>query len=228
MQRQMASTVPSSEKMAHAMEKMRKSAARFSMRLREVVRSALVFTVISRGLASLREWLGRVVRSNDEAVAAISKLKGALLTLAQPLINILIPAFTAFLNVLTQVISSVAGFVSSMFGATIEQSKEAANGLYEETEALEGAGAAAESAGKSLASIDQINKLSASGSGAGGSASAETAPDFSFDTGETEGMLGKILDLVKLIGTALLYWKLPKSLQGGIKRLSGCFYRWTE
>ena len=222
-QQQMAATGPVSERMAAAMDRMQKSANRFSMRLREVVRSALVFTVISRGLASLREWLGRVVRSNDEAVAAISKLKGALLTLAQPLINILIPAFTAFLNVLTQVISSVAGFVSSMFGATIEQSKEAANGLYEETEALEGAGAAAESVGKSLASFDQINKLSASGSGAGGSASAETAPDFSFDTGETKGMLGKILDLVKLIGTALLYWKLPKSLQGGIKTLIGLF-----
>src|SRR5699024_5503163 len=82
-QQQLAAAGPSSEAMANAMNRMEKSANRFSSRLREVVRSALVFTLISQALASLREWFGRVIKTNDEATEAIGRLKGALLTLAQ-------------------------------------------------------------------------------------------------------------------------------------------------
>ncbi len=87
---QLAASGPSSETMARAMQKAEKSAQKFSMRLREVIRSALVFTLISQGLAALRNWMGKVIKTNDEASAAVSRLKGALLTLAQPLLSVVI------------------------------------------------------------------------------------------------------------------------------------------
>lgn len=180
-QQQMVATEPISEKMAVAMEKMQKSANNFSKRLTSVVRSALVFTVLSQGLASLREWLGKVIKSNDEATAAIARLKGALLTLVQPLVDVIIPAFTRFVDILAQLITSVAQFVSMLFGTSAQESAAAAENLYNETEALESVEDAAKKAEKSLASFDQINKLSGSNSGSAGS--SNITPDFSAITG---------------------------------------------
>lgn len=202
--------------MSAAMDRMHKSMNRFSLRLREVIRSALIFTVISQGLASLRKWMGNVIKTNDETVAAIGRLKGALLTLAQPLVNVIIPAFTTLANILTRVISLIAQALSSLFGSTIDQSAEAAKNLYDETEAIESVGDAAKGAGKSLASFDEINQLSGGSVGAtggGGDASSTIEPDFSF-LDMLDERLDKIAKAVLLIGTGFALWKIGSALPG--------------
>lgn len=215
-QQNMARTGPSSRAMADAMEKMEKSAQRFSMRLREVIRSALIFTVISSALASLRDWMGNVIKTNDEASAAFARLKGALLTLAQPLVNVIVPAFTTLANILTRVISLIAQAMSALFGTTIEQSAEAAENLYNETEALEGVGDAAKKAGKSMASFDEINQLSggSTGGAGGGDTSASTIqPDFSF-LDSLNDRLDQIAKSVLLIGAGFALWKIGSAIPG--------------
>lgn len=201
-QKQLASSGPNTERMSQAMERMQKNAGKFSMRLREVVRSALIFTVISQGLASLREWFGKVIKTNDEATAAIGRLKGALLTLVQPLVNVIIPAFTAFVNVLSRIVSAVAKVVSALFGTTAEQSAEAAENLYNEANAIESVGSAAEKAAGSLAGFDEINQLSdsSSSSSGGGTGSLDTiSPDFRGSISD------QLLGIVELFtGAALL------------------------
>ena len=204
-QQQLAAAGPSSEAMANAMNRMEKSANRFSSRLREVVRSALVFTLISQALASLREWFGRVIKTNDEATEAIGRLKGALLTLAQPLVSVIIPAFTMFVNVLTRMIQAISDFVSWLFGTTSETSADAAENLYEESEALESVGAAADEAAGSLAGFDEINTINtknAAGSSAGGSGLDKIKPIFeNFDTLEYKR---KIDEITAYVSGALL------------------------
>lgn len=221
LQQQLAAAGPTSERMSQAMERMQKSASRFSLRLREVVRSALVFTLISQALASLREWLGRVVQSNNEAAAAISRLQGALLTLAQPLLNVIIPAFTAFVNILAQIVTAIANVVSLLFGSTVQQSSQAAESLNNEANALEGVGSAAEEASGSLAGFDEINQLAGESASAGG-ASTAISPTFDFSQADT-GLLDEILNMVKLIGAALLYWKIPEQFRNGLRTILGLF-----
>lgn len=200
---------------AYAGESMR----RFGLRLKEVVRSALIFTVISQSVSKLREWLGKVIKTNDEAQKSFAQLKGALLTLAQPLVEVLIPALITFANVMTRVTLAVAQLMSMLFGKTISQSQEAAKSLNEETKALEGVEGASEDAGKSMASFDEINKLS-SGAAGGGAAESET-PSFDFDLESQEGKLNGILGLITAIGAALLAWKLGGSLLGSLKIFAG-------
>lgn len=106
------------------------------------------------------------------------RLKGALLTMAQPLLSVVIPAFVMLVNLLTQLVSIVAQVLAALFGTTLNGAAESAEALNAETEALEGVGGAAKKAGKSLASFDEINKLSSGNSGGGG-ASSGIAPDFS-------------------------------------------------
>lgn len=185
-------TASKASSMSAALERAKEGASTFATRLKGVVTSALIFTVISQALAKFRDWMSKVIKTNDEASAAMARLRGSLLTLVQPLVNVLIPAFTTFANVLTRVISMVSQIVSALFGTTAEQSAEAAKGLYEETNALEGtagametAGEAAEKAQKSLAGFDEINQLSgdssntSSGGETAGTSSGGTAPDFS-------------------------------------------------
>ena len=74
-----------SAKMAEVSASVEKSMNKFGRRLSGVLRSALVFTVLSRGLSQLRSWLSQTIMQNEAARAAVARLKGALLTLAQPL-----------------------------------------------------------------------------------------------------------------------------------------------
>lgn len=192
----------SASKMGAAMERAKKSAEGFATRLKGVVTSALVFTVVSQGLAKFREWMGKVIQTNDEASAAMARLRGSLLTLAQPLVNVLIPAFTTLVNVLTRIVSIAAQIVSSLFGTTVEQSAEAAENLYNESNAIEDVSGAAKKAGKSLAGFDEINQLSGdqpSGGAGGGVSAGGTAPDF---TGPINDSLTGIVEL--FTGAALL------------------------
>lgn len=196
-----------------AIVKAEKSMGRFGMRLREVVRSALVFTLITQALAKFRGWMGKVVQANGEASAAVARLKGALLTLSQPLVNIIVPAFTALVNVLARVVSTFAQLFSMLTGKSIKSTKDAAKALDQETAALEGTGAAADDAGKSMAGFDEINQLSdASGKSASGSGGKSISPDFEFDTDITDGQLKNILGLVEAVGAAFLAWRISKSL----------------
>lgn len=201
--------------MADAQEKAEKSMNRFALRLREVMRSALIFTLITQSLAKFREWMSKVVKSNAEASASMARLKGALLTLAQPLVDVLIPAFVTLVNVLTKVVSVAAQIVSMLFGKTAKQSAEAAAALNEQMNALEGVGAAAEESAGALASFDEINKLSGGTSGSG-AASETIEPVFEIDTELPESRLNNILSLVTAIGEALLAWKISSALGGGL------------
>lgn len=145
--------------------------ARFSNRVKRLALRAFVFTIIAKALSVARDYVWKVIQTNDEAVAAIGNLKGALLTLAQPLLGVVVPAFIALVNILNSVVSAIANIVSMIFGTTAKKSEAAAKSLYKEANAVEKVGAAAKDAQANLASFDEINTLSSS-SGGGGAASA--------------------------------------------------------
>lgn len=204
---------------ARAVEQADQRIKKFSDRVKGLVKRVFIFTMITAALRSMKDWMGKVVQSNSEASAAVARLKGALLTLAQPILSVLIPAFTALVNILTRIVSAIAGMVSLLFGKTIGQAKDAAKNMYDEAEAIEATGSAAKKASKSLASFDEINKLSNSASGGGGGSAAK--PDFSFDTSSMASDFEKILNWVNLIGAALLAWKLSKGFMDGLTKFVG-------
>lgn len=170
-------------------------------RLTGLAKRVFVFSLFTTALRSLRDWMGKAIKTNAEASEALARLKGSLLALAQPILNYVIPAFTAFVNVLTKAIQLIGSAVSKIFGSSYDASAKAAQGLYEEQQALSGVGAAAKEAGKSLASFDEINQLSgdnaAAGGGAGGGGAA--APDF---TGMVTDSLDSVIGI--LTGLALM------------------------
>lgn len=192
---ELATAGHNSEKMNSGVKKAAKSANGFARRLKSVVTSALVFTVITQALSKFRDWIGNVIKVSPEATAAIAKLKGALLTLVQPLVNIIIPAFTKFVNIIAAIISKIASVFAVLTGSTVESSRAAAKALNQQTSALNGTGAAAKEAKKQLLGFDEINQLTENTSGGGGGGSGTIAPDFSaqeFDSTFLDTILEKV------------------------------------
>lgn len=183
-------------------------------RVEKLAKRVFIFSMITAALRSMRTWLMEIVKSDQEASAAMAQLKGALLTLAQPLVQVIVPAFTLLVRVIAAVVTQIARLVAAISGKSLSSAAASAKALNAQTKALKGTGKAAKDAGKSLASFDEINQLSSSSSGGGGGASADSiAPDFSF-MDEVDARLRKIADAVILIGGGLAAWKLSSLLPG--------------
>lgn len=183
-------------------------------RVEKLAKRVFIFSMITAALRSVRTWLVEIVKSDQEASAAMAQLKGALLTLAQPLVQVLVPAFTLLVRVIAAVVTQIARLVAAISGKSLSSTAASAKALNAQTKALKGTGKAAKDAGKSLAAFDEINQLSSNSSGSGGGASADTiAPDFSF-MDEVDARLRKIADAVILIGGGLAAWKLSSLLPG--------------
>ena len=155
-------------------------------RLGSAIKSALVFSVIYQGLSMMRQQIGAYLSVNTQFMTALRRLQGALLTAFQPIYEIVVPALTTFINVLTRAVAAVAQFFAALFGKTAKQAQSNAENLYDQANATQAAGDAAEEASKQLAAFDEINKLDGKNSaGGGGSAGAETGPLFDFEYEET-------------------------------------------
>lgn len=146
-------------RMKNATAEADKKMEKFADRVKNLAKRVFVFSLITSALRSMRTWFGNVIKSNKEATAAIAKFKGALLTLVQPLVNAIIPALTKLINILTYGITALSRIMSALFGTTAEESANAAEALYKQTEALNSTGNAAKSAAKQLANFDEINQL---------------------------------------------------------------------
>lgn len=177
---------------------------KFSQHVKTLAKRVLVFSLITAGLRALKNYLWEAIQQNDEAVAAIARLKGALMTLAQPIVEVVIPAFTVLINVITRIVTAVAKLISMLFGTTIQKSAAGAKALNKQKDAIDGVGEAAKEASKYLAGFDELNVMdsqdnsSASGSG-GFDTSGGIAPDF---TSMIDDGLSAILEL--FTGAALL------------------------
>lgn len=213
-----------SERMELAAKNVSDSMNTFGKRVSGLFKRVLVFSLITRALQSLRTWLGKTIMQNEEARAAVARLKAAFLTLAQPILQVVIPVFVKLVNILTQVVTAIAKFFGMLSGKSWSSQKSAAQGLNDEQKALEGVGAAAKDASKSMASFDEINQLTdntASGAGGGGgAASTEIAPDFS-NLDMAEDKLHDILGLVGAIAAGLLAWKIASLFTNDLSKIWG-------
>ena len=182
-----------------AAEAASKHMEQFTNRIKVLARRVLVFSLITKALRSLKDYMWSAIQTNEDAMASIAKLKAAIMTLAQPIVNVVIPAFTVLVDVITRVVNAISRLLSILFGTTAEESAKSAENLYEQQKALKGVGSAAKKAKGSLASFDEINKLSSDSSGGGGGASGGVVPDFK---NMVSSSLSALLEL--FTGSALL------------------------
>lgn len=147
---------------------------KFGNRIKRLVSAVFVFNIIRQALTVLRNYIGKLLSTNDQFVSSLTSIKENLMAAFQPIYEAVLPAITALMNVLAKVTYYLAAFINMLFGKTVAQSKAAAKALNAEADALDNVGAAAAGASKDLATFDEINKLQGSG---GGAAAVESIAD---------------------------------------------------
>ena len=206
-----------------ALAKAGQYAARFRDQVKSLARSMLVFSVITAALMALRKQIKAAIATSAEASDAFARLKGALLTLAAPLMDVLIPALTWLMNLLAAIVSEIVTIISILSGKSKKSMEASGKNLYKEAAAIDATGKAAKEATDALAAFDEINKLSTTTSvGGGGGGASAIAPDFDFDFDEgpmmekLDKVFQKINDIFKTIRAGLeivvddLKWSFDK------------------
>ena len=191
-------------------------------RIMSLTASALAASAVTQMLTGIQNYAAKVISSNEDATAAVARLKGAFYTLAQPLMEVIVPAVVAVFNILAATVGQMAQVVASLFGTTTEQAAQAAAALNGEGKAMSGTGKAAQKAAKSMAAFDKINQLSAGGqaqasSGGGG---ISTSADFSWAEGMSE-TLKSIGNDVLLIGAGFALWSISEKMGGLLGSFAG-------
>lgn len=205
-----------------ALAKAGQYAARFRDQVKSLARSMLVFSVITAALAALRKQIKAAIATSAEASDAFARLKGALLTLAAPLMDVLIPALTWLMNLLAAIVSEIVTIISILSGKSKKSMEASGKNLYKEAAAIDATGKAAKEATDALAAFDEINKLSTTTSVGGGGGASAIAPDFDFDEGpmmeKLDKVFQKINDIFKTIRAGLeivvddLKWSFDKKV----------------
>ena len=203
-----------------ALAKAGQYAARFREQVKSLARSMLVFSVITAALTALRKQIKAAIATSAEASDAFARLKGALLTLAAPLMDVLIPALTWLMNLLSAIVSEIVTIISILSGKSKKSMEASGKNLYKEAAAIDATGKAAKEATDALAAFDEINKLSTTTSVGGGGGASAIAPDFNFDEGpmmeKLDKVFQKINDIFKTIRAGLeivvddLKWSFDK------------------
>lgn len=153
---------------------------KFTKRLITMAKKVFIFTMITKTLRGIRSYMQRALETNEAYQKSVAKLKGTMMTAFQPILEFVIPILQAFVNILTRAFALIAKFTSWLGGTTVGASSDAAKALYDQANAAEAAGSAAEKAKRQMSGLDEMNtwQSDSSGGGAGGGGGAK-APDFS-------------------------------------------------
>lgn len=158
-------------KTPNAMKKSQTAVKRF----KQLAVSAFVFNVFSKGMTNLRESVSNTLKTNTQFSNTVAKIKGNLLTAFAPIYQSALPAINALARGLSTVTAHIAAFIAALSGTTAEEAADAAENLYNQANATDAVTAATKEAEKSLASFDEINKITAGND----NNSSGIAPDFS-------------------------------------------------
>ena len=152
--------------------------AHFKKRLKGVVKEVLIFAAFAAVLRKVRSYIGEALSANEGFQKSLAQLKGTLRTAFQPILNFVIPILQALINILNAAMGYVARFTSWLFGTTVSASSAAAKALYDQANATEAAGAAAQKAKRQMSGLDEMNTWQSDNSGGGGGSVAPKV-DFS-------------------------------------------------
>lgn len=181
-------------------------------RITRLVKNIFFFNLISKALREVLSYFSQALAQNQQWVNAVRELRGAFQTLAQPLLNAVLPILVTILQVLTAIISHIASVLALFFGTTLSDSAKSAQKI--------GAGMAtgaknAEKMKKSLAGFDQLNVLqdNDTSGGGGGAKGGIKGSTFNF----VNGIKDKILEIEAIalgamlaLGLLLLFFGGPK------------------
>lgn len=151
-----------SSMMNRGLERVSRSLTTFRRRITGLIASAFVFNVLSKGLNSLRESMGKYLQTNDRFNNSLKAVQTNFKVAFMPIYEVALPYINALMDKLAVFSNMVAQFTSALFGRTYD----AAKGIDKVTSSMDDLGKSAEK-NLGLASFDKLNNITTSESGGG-------------------------------------------------------------
>lgn len=194
------------------------------------LRSALV-----EGFKNLVQYDGQTNKSISQIRSALGGLKNNLATAFAPILNVVAPILTRFINLLSTAASYVAMFFAVLGGQSsykraVAVQEDYAASLGGTAEAAGAAGSAVKDMERQMSGLDEMNtwqSKDSSGGGGGGGAGGGSASEPLFEDVEIENAdalkerFKDILWYVGEIAAALLTWKIAKAFGADLKTTVG-------
>lgn len=142
-------------------------------------------SAMTEGFKNLAQFSSGTNKSLSMIKSALTQLKNSLATAFAPILETIAPILMRFINMLSTAADYIARFTAALTG---KSSYVRATKVQEDyAKSLEGTGAAAEDASKSMAKFDEINQITTKdASSGGGGGSAEPSPADMFETAAIE------------------------------------------
>lgn len=180
-----------------------KKVDKFKRRMTRLIGTVAIFSLIRRGLTSLRNQFISLLKQNSAFNASLNQIKANLMTAFAPIYNACLPAINSLMNALSKITGTIAVFISGLFGKSIEQTTKEAKDL---SKSLQDVGKSGEEASGGLASFDNLEVIGGD-SGSGGSSNSATGIDYSGELQYSQKLLdilNKVKEIVeKVIGFVL-------------------------
>ena len=125
---------------SNASGKFSKNMTRLSKRFKNLVASALLFTVVTKAFTALRDYIGEFFLVNEKTRAELEKMKGALLTIGQIFLQTILPVAIRVMQVINAILQTIAGVLSAISGVSLQNAADAAEGYEKQKKAIAGVG----------------------------------------------------------------------------------------
>lgn len=213
---------------------------RTRMSLGRMMRTSLLMGIAFRAFSAVMEGvktgMNNLAQYSDDTnadlsslMSSLTQLKNSFATAFAPILSIVTPTLTKFMNVLAKAITYVGMFFSVLSGKdtylrAVEVQEDYAAGLKDTASSAKDAEKALKGY---LNPIDEINKLESNDLSSADSGVSGITPDQMFEEVKIENVEGlkpifdDILDTVIAIGAGILAWKVSSAFTNDLKTLLG-------
>ena len=143
----------SSSAMNHASSSARKcrsSIGEISQQLKFLPAQLIVFGLMYQGIMKLSQGFVSALQTNKQFSNSLNQIKVNLLTAFYPIYNYILPAINALMSSLSKATAWFAQFSSALTGMSYSKARQGAQGLYEQTKAMNDTSSASKKASESV------------------------------------------------------------------------------
>lgn len=137
-------------KTTSSLNSVEKSFRSFGKRIGNTFKSALVFSVLYKGLNELKQRLSAMLSTNQQFTSSLNQVKSNLAVAFQPIYQAALPAINALLNLLVKASAYLAAFTNALFGTSMSSSISAAREMQNAVNAVENGASGASAAEREL------------------------------------------------------------------------------
>lgn len=145
-----------------SMEKASSSAKRASSSMGGIVQQLkylpsqlIVFGLLYQGLMQLSTGMLTAFKTNSQFASSLNQIKVNLLTAFYPIYNFVLPAVNALMSALSKATSWIAQFSSALTGMSYSKARQGAQGLYEQSKAMNDTATASSKASAAVKKANQ-------------------------------------------------------------------------